>query len=207
VAAAGGAITAAIDGARRAADFAREHGQFAREVMCLQAATHFGDTGTAARLLELTELVDGPRASTAAAFAAALADRDGAELHTASQRLDAMGDRFAAADAAAHAAIAFRVQGRRGAALTAAGRAQRLAAECGGALSPALREAAQPLPLTTREREVIALVAQGLTNRQIAEALHLSIRSVEGHLYRASNRSGATSRAELSALIREFDAT
>jgi DNA-binding CsgD family transcriptional regulator len=70
-----------------------------------------------------------------------------------------------------------------------------------------LREAAQPLPLTKREREIIALVARGLSNRQIANALHLSIRSVEGHLYRASNRSGASSRAELSALIREFDAT
>jgi DNA-binding CsgD family transcriptional regulator len=207
VAAARGAITAAIDGARTAADFARTHGQLAREVMCLQAATHFGDKTTAARLLELAHVVEGPRAPIAAAFATALAARDGAGLHAASKQLDAMGDRFAAADAAAHAAIAYRAQDRRGAALTAAGRAQRLAADCGGALSPALREAARPLPLTTREREVIALVAQGLSNRQIAEALHLSIRSVEGHLYRASMRSGATSRAELSALVREFDTT
>jgi DNA-binding CsgD family transcriptional regulator len=62
------------------------------------------------------------------------------------------------------------------------------------------------LPLTKREREVISLVAQGLSNRQIADALTLSIRSVEGHLCRASVRSDATTRAELGALIREFDA-
>ena len=80
---------------------------------------------------------------------------------------------FAAADASAHAAIAYHGEGLRGAALTAAGRAQRLAYEC-GAVSPALREAAQPLPLTPREQEIISLVAQGLSNREIAHALALT---------------------------------
>jgi DNA-binding CsgD family transcriptional regulator len=206
VAAARGAVTSAIATARNAADYARTHSQLAREVMCLQTATQFGDKNTAARLKELTGLVEGPRVAGAAAFAVALAAGDGAALQAASTQFEAMDDVFAAADASAHAAIAYRVQGRRGAALTASGRAQRLAAECGGAVSPALREAAQPLPLTRREREIISFVAQGLSNRQIADRLSLSIRSVEGHLYRASTRSGANTRAELSALIREFDA-
>ena len=113
---------------------------------------------------------------------------------------------FAAADTSAHAAIAYRGEGLRGAALTAAGRAQRLADECGGAVSPALREAAQPLPLTPREQEIISLVAQGLSNRQIANAMSVSVRTVEGHLYRASLRSGATNRTELGALLREYNA-
>jgi DNA-binding CsgD family transcriptional regulator len=91
----------------------------------------------------------------------------------------------------------------RGAALTVACRARRPARECGGAVSPALREAGQPLPLTAREREIISLVAQGLSNRQIADAMCRSITTVEGHLYRASLRSGAADRIELSALLRE----
>ena len=39
--------------------------------------------------------------------------------------------------------------------------------------------------LTARQCEVAALVAQGLSNRQIAERLSVSIRTVEGHRYRA----------------------
>jgi DNA-binding CsgD family transcriptional regulator len=59
--------------------------------------------------------------------------------------------------------------------------------------------------LTPREREIIALVGQGLSNRQIAEEMRMSIRTVEGHLYRASLRSGSASRTELVTLVSEFD--
>ncbi len=201
VSAAQGAIRPAIDIARQAASYARDHGQFAREVVCLQTATQFGDRQTAARLAELTKLVEGPRVVAAAAVANALVDGDGPPLEEASTQLEQMGDLFGAADAAAHAAIAHRAHDRRGAALTAATRAQRLAKECGGAVSPVLREVAQPVRLTPREREIISLVAHGYTNREIAERLTMSIRTVEGHLYRASQRFGISSRAELGALI------
>src|SRR6185312_3814346 len=40
--------------------------------------------------------------------------------------------------------------------------------------------------LTSREREIMTLVAQGYTNREIAEELTISTRAVEGHLYRAN---------------------
>ena len=42
--------------------------------------------------------------------------------------------------------------------------------------------------LTSREREIMTLVAQGYTNREIAEKLTISTRTVEGHLYRANRR-------------------
>lgn len=71
--------------------------------------------------------------------------------------------------------------------------------------SPALREVRQPAPLTAREREIISLVAQGLSNRRIAEEMCMSVRTVEGHLYRASQRSGANGRDQLAALLSEFD--
>jgi DNA-binding CsgD family transcriptional regulator len=200
-----GSVSRAVANARQAAQFAQTHGQLAREVMALQTATHFGDKTTVARLGQLRELVEGPRAPAAFEFATGLAAGDGAALQAASRRFEAMGDMFAAADTSAHAAIAYRGEGLRGATLTAAGRAQRLAHECGGAVSPALREAAQPLPLTPREQEIISLVAQGLSNRQIADAMSVSVRTVEGHLYRASLRSGATNRTELGALLREYN--
>jgi DNA-binding CsgD family transcriptional regulator len=205
VAAARGATTNALVTARSAADFARRHGQHAREVLALQTATHLGDVSTSSRLSDLSETVQGPRAVAAAAFAAALAASDGPALQAASVQFESFGDLFAAADAAAHAAVALRHRDKQGSALIAAARAQRLASVSGGAVSPALREAGHPLPLTRREREVVALVAAGLSNKEIADTLHLSIRSVEGHLYRASARTGASSRVELSALLHEFN--
>jgi DNA-binding CsgD family transcriptional regulator len=203
VAAAHGRTSHARDLARKAAEFACTHGQHAREVVCLQAAIQFGDQHIAARLAELAKLVDAPRAGLAARWAAALADHDGDALLAVSHDLEAMGDRIASADAAAHASRVFHQQNRRGPALTASGRAERLITAC-GATTPATRAAAMPLPLTDREREIAILISQGLSNIEIAQALTLSVRTIEGHIYRACGRVGTATRTELARLITEF---
>jgi DNA-binding CsgD family transcriptional regulator len=76
-----------------------------------------------------------------------------------------------------------------------------LAEECGGAETPALRQASEPLPLSEREREVVMLLAEGLSSREIAERLTVSKRTVEGHIYHAMNKTGVSSREELTALL------
>jgi pimeloyl-ACP methyl ester carboxylesterase/DNA-binding CsgD family transcriptional regulator len=53
--------------------------------------------------------------------------------------------------------------------------------------------------LTARQLQVAALVAEGLTNRQIAERLGIQERSAEGHLERIRQRLGVTSRAQVAA--------
>lgn len=203
VAAARGRTSQARDLAREAAEFACIHGQHAREVVCLQAAIQLGDLHTATRLAELAELVEGPRAGLVARWAAALADHDGDALLAVSDDLEAMGDRIASADAAAHASRVFHQQNRRGPALTASGRAERLITAC-GATTPATHAAAMPLPLTDREREIAVLISQGLSNIEIAQALTLSVRTIEGHIYRACARVGIATRTELARLITEF---
>jgi DNA-binding NarL/FixJ family response regulator len=55
--------------------------------------------------------------------------------------------------------------------------------------------------LSPREREVAVLVAQGLRNREIAERLFISERTVENHIHRVLERSGLRSRVELAALV------
>jgi DNA-binding CsgD family transcriptional regulator len=112
-----------------------------------------------------------------------------------------MGDLIAAVDAAAHAAIAYRHQDLRGSALGCSARAEALAEQCGGARTPALRKAAERLPLTDREREIVMLIAQGLSNRDIATRLTLSVRTVESHIYKAMAKTGTTNRDELAALL------
>ena len=82
-------------------------------------------------------------------------------------------------------------------------RALRLADQCGGAATPAIKAAARPLPVTAREREIAELIAAGLTNKEIAEQLTLSIRTVEGHVYRACFKLDVADRDELAKLIRK----
>ncbi len=58
-------------------------------------------------------------------------------------------------------------------------------------------------PLTPREREVLCLIAQGYTNRQIAEKLSISVRTVESHRANIIGKLGLRSRVELVRYARE----
>jgi len=50
--------------------------------------------------------------------------------------------------------------------------------------------------LSEREADIIKLAAQGMTNKDIADKLHLSNRTVEGHLRTIFNKLGVGSRTE-----------
>jgi pimeloyl-ACP methyl ester carboxylesterase/DNA-binding CsgD family transcriptional regulator len=63
---------------------------------------------------------------------------------------------------------------------------------------PRLRTAT-PTGLTARQSEVAALVADGLTNRQLAERLGITERSAESHVERIRLRLGFQSRSQLAA--------
>jgi DNA-binding NarL/FixJ family response regulator len=51
--------------------------------------------------------------------------------------------------------------------------------------------------LSRREREVLAMIAGGFTNREVAERLGLSVKTVESYRSRAMRKIGASSRAQL----------
>lgn len=57
--------------------------------------------------------------------------------------------------------------------------------------------------LTEREREVMALVVQGLPNKLIADNLNISVRTVEVHRARVFEKMDVKSAVELSNLLRE----
>jgi DNA-binding NarL/FixJ family response regulator len=95
-------------------------------------------------------------------------------------------------------------------------RAVRVLAGGGAHLTPSVtrrlidRFASQPVPqsstselfeeLTVREREVVALVALGLTNREIAERLVVSAATVKTHVSRSMTKLDVGARAKLVAL-------
>ena len=196
-----GSVRQAINTLLDAAERARRTGRFAAEVLCLQTATQFGCRTCAARLTELATVVDGPRAHVAARFASALQAGAAAELCRVSEDFEGIGDLVAAVDAAAHAALVYRRQGKRGSALTCSTRARALARRCGGAVTPALSQAAEPVPFTAREREIVMLIRQRMSNPDIAERLTLSPRTVESHVYRAMAKTGTSTREDLAALL------
>ena len=203
IAAARGGGRRAAELARAAADAAHRSGQYAVEAEALHDAARFGDRKLTHRLQSLAAIVDGPLPQLYARHAKALADSDGDALDAVSIDFEQAGLLLSAADAAAQAAGIHEQRNARRREIESVTRATRLAASCGGASSPAIRGAARPLPVTARELEVAELVAAGLSNREIAEQLSVSVRTVEGHVYRACLKLGVSDRDGLAAIIRE----
>lgn len=197
-----GQLTRALEYAAEAIALARERGEAGNEVVALQVATQWGDDSTHSRLAELAETVEGPRVTHAARHAKALAERDADALWESSQEWVALGDQIAAADAAAQAAVVYAGAGKRTRAQQA-GDAARSIAVAHGFTTPALRALTAPADLTRREWEIVGLIGRGLTSRQIADDLGLSTRTVEGHIYRAMQKTDCADRTELKRYARD----
>ena len=60
-----------------------------------------------------------------------------------------------------------------------------------------------PQVLTSRESDVLALVRRGLTNREVAEALTISVSTVKTHVHALLRKLGCTRRVQLVMLSRE----
>ena len=64
--------------------------------------------------------------------------------------------------------------------------------------------AADPTGLTARQREVLELIAEGLSNAAIAERLHLSTKTVDHHVSAILGKLGVSSRGQAAAQHREL---
>jgi DNA-binding CsgD family transcriptional regulator len=138
---------------------------------------------------------DGP--AVLARHAEALVDGDGPALDRVAGELEQRGFLLFAAEAHAQAVHAHRDPR---AARMSRTRAVALARRCQGARTPALSGLVLG-ELTARQRQIVTLAAAGLSNRQIAERLTLSIRTVGNHLYSAYARLGASDRGALPWLV------
>lgn len=67
--------------------------------------------------------------------------------------------------------------------------------------APATAPGTQAKPLTRREKEIATLVAEGLGNREIAERLFLSKRTVDSHLEHIFTKLGFSSRTQLTSWV------
>jgi len=201
-AAAAGELTRARALAADTIELARSRGQDTSTMRALHELCRLGDAAAAAPgLARLARTHDGPFAPAAAAHAAALAARDGAALLEAAERFADLGALLLAAEAAEAAAAAHHDAGRAASARTAAARAAAWLRECEGARPPTPAGAPVAAELTPREREVALLAATGLSSREIADRLVVSVRTVDNHLQRAYSKLGVSRRQDLPNVL------
>jgi DNA-binding CsgD family transcriptional regulator len=188
------------------------------------ALLRLGDRDEARRLaaqeLELARAWGAPRALGAALRAAGLVDGGAEGLKLLEEAVEVLADspaKLEHAKARTELGAALRRHNLRSAARDQLRRAVELATICGAAPLAARAEAellatgARPRrialsgveSLTPSERRVAEMAAGGPTNREIAQALFVTPKTVEMHLSRAYRKLGINSRSQLSAALAE----
>jgi DNA-binding CsgD family transcriptional regulator len=201
-AAAGGDIPRACQHLERAADLGSEIGDLVGAAAALHGLARLGRAAEVHRRLhDVAASIDGDLAPLRAAHAEALAHGDADALEKVSLDFETMGADLLAAEASADAAVARRRAGERREATAAERRAAILAERCENPVTPALHRTEARARLTPAERETAVLAASGRSNKQIAEELFLSPRTVENRLQRTYHKLGISGRTELSAAL------
>lgn len=197
-----GRISAAADVLRVAAEGSAQRGQALAEVAAWYDLARLGAAAEAmARLDQMDGQVEGRLFAAQLRHVRALALDDPAQLDDVANQLAELGATLLAAEAATSAAVSHRRHGASRAAATSEQHARRLLAHCEGAVTPALSADPGTDPLTRREREVAGLAARGRTNREIADDLIVSVRTVENHLQRVYAKLGVSSRDDLARAL------
>jgi DNA-binding CsgD family transcriptional regulator/type II secretory pathway predicted ATPase ExeA len=197
-----GRTTAAVARMEAGAETFGAAGRVLREATMLHDLVRLGQARHAvARLEELAAASDSLVVALQALHARAAVAGDANRLTTVASRWASAGFHLFAAEAAAQAAAVHEHAGRSSSAATAGARSRESLALCPGVSTPALSLAGPAANLTRREKEITGLAAKGLSDREIAEALVVSIRTVNAHLYNAYSKLGIDGRADLPAAL------
>jgi DNA-binding CsgD family transcriptional regulator len=184
--------TAATDGTRI--------GDLAGAASALHSLARIGRAPeVAAPLGDLARRLEGDLAPARAAHARYLAADDADGLAATSAAFAALGAALLAAEAAADAGTAWRRAGQARRAAAAEREAIKLLAHAPGANTPALQALGNRARLTPAEWETAQFAASGRSNRDIAEALSVSVRTVETRLQHVYEKLGVSGRADLAA--------
>ncbi|MEZ2389771.1 LuxR C-terminal-related transcriptional regulator [bacterium RCC_150] len=188
---------AAISRLMSLADAAAADGAIGTEIDILMLVLRLGDTGVARRLTAVAEGSEGRTAEFALSYGQALLHKDVDRLVELSNSMAKDGLELAAADCAVHALRILESRGDKARQLEGQRLLKRRTAalDKGGTIvdgnSPDLQK------LTRREQEIATLVQAGSSNKDIALSLGLSLRTVEGHLYRMFAKLGIGHREDL----------
>lgn len=179
------------------ADSAAANGAVGPEINTLLLVLRLGDLSVVRRLRSLAETCEGRTAEFTLSYCQALETKDAAGLVALSGDAAAEGLELAAADYASHALRILESRGDKARQLEAQRLVKRRTAALVRAVPPADRDMPDLSKLTRREQEIVVLVQNGSSNRDIALSLGLSLRTVEGHLYRMFAKLGISHRDKL----------
>jgi len=151
----------------------------------------------------LASKVDGELSAARLSYTTAAADKDRQGLAAAAARFE-LGALLYAAEALGESAVHLRRDGSSRDAAAAQQTAARLLARCEGAVTPFVRAVGARAQLTAAELDTALQAATGNRDKQIAEMMHLSVRTVENRLHRAYQKLGLSHRRELAEALRDL---
>lgn len=174
----------------------RQRGASLFELSAFTSSVRLGNTAALAELSDVAARVQGPFARLCEMFAKGVSTRDAEVLLQAMELAAAGGDQNFGRDAARSALNAARATGNKSTVREVQQRARRVLAnvDAGGPTS-------QLDALTPRESEIAQLAVGGYTNREIAEVMCVSVRTIEGHLYQIYSKLHVSSRLQLAELL------
>lgn len=188
------------------ASHSTDNGDLARAGMALHGLVRIEQPRQAVdRLLRLAAEMEGDLVVARADHAVALADRDPERLHAVSVMFETMGADLLAAECSADAAVLWLRSGDTKKAAPLERRAIELADRCDGARTPALSSVSARSRLTKSEWDTAVLASEGHSNKQIAAAQGISIRTVESRLQHTYTKLGISRRVDLAASLRRID--
>ncbi|MFE4198232.1 LuxR C-terminal-related transcriptional regulator [Paenarthrobacter sp. NPDC056912] len=172
--------------------------RFTTAGICLFGATVQGTDEEYRLLEEIAGNRQGPLAKISGDLARGSLDRSSRSLLAAADAAAAMDLLVVEARCVAMALDFARDAGETTAARTAQLRLERL--EHSVSALPIQPRSDAPV-LTERERQIAKLAGKGVSNREIAMDIGVSVRTVEGHLYQVFTKLGVSSRGELNGLL------
>jgi ATP/maltotriose-dependent transcriptional regulator MalT len=205
VAIANGELADARELLESAADLGEELGDLVGAVDALHTVARLGRARSVLpRMEKLVPQVDGRLAVARLAHTRALVADNPDGLDAASATFEDIGANLLAAEAAAGAAAAAQKHATRQQAAALRRRAAATRARVPAASTPALQGVAARSVLTPAEADAALLAAAGYSNREIAERMHLSVRTVEGQLQRCYEKLFVTRRSDLATALTDL---
>jgi DNA-binding CsgD family transcriptional regulator len=195
--------------ARQCLEAAVELGKETGDLLGATRALHgMARMGRAGQVLDdmaaLASKVDGELTAARLSYTAAAADKDSQALAAAAAQFEELGALLYAAEALGESSVQLRRDGSSRDAAAMQQRGARLLACCEGAVTPFGRAVGARAQLTPAELDTALHAATGNTDKQIAELMHLSVRTVENRLHRAYQKLGLSHRRELAEALRDF---
>ena len=162
-----------------------------------ELAGRLGDERCFEPLARITESFEGPEGAVMTAMAGAAARKDPDALVDAAELAQSSGYLLIAAECLGKAVKYYSQRGEEHKSRTLQQKLNGIIGQLEGLQSPQFEAVRSTSKLTQREMDIARLAGQGYSNKDIADAQGVSVRTVEGHLYRIFAKLGITRREEL----------